>query len=110
MLKHAKAGVSTDKSNLKRALKGKIKTYKQDGIIVYLMGPDRNTRGQRNGKQIRAERYAVIEEFGSKYRSGSGFMRKAFDAKKGEAFRIYTRELKASTQRAGKRLAKNFRG
>ncbi len=110
MLKAAKAGVSKDRGNLKKVLKGKIKTYKNEGVIIYMMGSDRNTRGQKDGKSIRAERYAVVEEFGSKFRSGSGFMRKAFDSKKGEAFRIFTRELRASTQRAGKRLAKNFKG
>lgn len=110
MLRAVKKGVSRRSGSLKKAMKGKVKTFKKGEMIMYIIGPDRRAKNLVNGKTVRAERYVVPEEFGTHQRSGSGFMRKGFDSTKKESFNIYKRELSASIKRAGKRLSKNFKG
>lgn len=106
MIKAIKANAPVDSGNLRRSIKSKIRTSKKDEQVILTIGPDRNTKGTKDGKTVRAVKYANIVEFGSIHRSGTRFMTKAFMSTKMICFDIYHREVKAFIKKAGKKLSK----
>lgn len=110
MMRNVKARVGRDKGHLKKSIKMKVKTYKKDQLIIAYIGPDRRYRSQdEDGNEIRPVFYAVADEFGTVNRSANGGFRQGFDMSKSQSKAIYTKEIKASIKRVGKRLQRNFK-
>lgn len=66
MLKDAKSKARRDTGLLRRSLKKKIKTY-SSGVVVCLIGPDRNVvETDENGKRKRPANYSHLIEKGHK--------------------------------------------
>jgi HK97 gp10 family phage protein len=106
MIASVKKYTPKDKRNLTKAIRGRVRTYKKDKLIISFIGPDRNYKVSVKGRLVQPIMYSVPQEFGSVSFKGTPFMRPGFTNGKNKAFEVYHKEIAASIKRAGARLSK----
>lgn len=93
ILKTAKAAARRRTGALKRSLKRKVKTY-ASGTVVGLVGPDKNTVGEYQGKIIRPHKYAHLVE------KNYPFLRPAADGTREQQSKIMADEIRVELRKA----------
>jgi HK97 gp10 family phage protein len=93
----ARANESKESGTLKKSLKKKVKVF-PSGTGVVMIGPDKETSGEFNGKKRIPRYYAHLVENGhidasGKFVPGKPFLRPAFDSKSGESLNVLKQKL-----------------
>lgn len=79
LTKEVKARVPVDTGLLRRSIGRKVKTYRQSGLVIGIVGPRANIVGDDGDKP---SKYGSLVEFGTSTSPARPFLRPAFDAAK----------------------------
>ena len=107
--KAAQAGAPEESGALKLALKGgkRLKTYKESGTVVAIIGPRTNVKTEVDGRPRVPAHYARLAEDGhiaanGEYVPGHPFLRPAFDQNESASLGIITDKLAAGVVKEAK--------
>lgn len=108
--KAAQAGAPEDSGALKLALKGgkRLKTYKESGTVVGIIGPRTNVATEVDGRPRRPANYAHLAEDGhiaanGEFVSGHPYLRPAYDANESAALGIMSDKFGTGIVREAKK-------
>ena len=109
ILKEARARVPRRYGHLRKSLVRKIRTYRDNAMVMAVVGPNRAYRSGDGRERIRPVKYAHLVEFGTSTAAPHPFMRPAFESRSREATRVYAREISTAIKRVGARYNRRSR-
>lgn len=103
VLQAIKANTPRDSGQLKRSIGRKIKTYRNSGIVIAILGPRSGFRTVIDGRPRNPLRYAALVEYGTSKTPANAFMRRAYATTKQTAQETIRQKL---TEEIAKEAAK----
>ena len=106
MLQAVKAAAPRETGLLKKSIGRKVKTYRNSGVVLVIIGPRSGFRTVIDDKPRNPLMYAHLVEFGTSKAPAKPFMRPAFQAMKQTAQNIIRQKLAEEIEKEAKKLKK----